>query len=666
VVQFTAETAEDVPPANLVWNFGDETATATGASPSHTYSLPGLYDVTLTLTGAGGAAVQKTKVGYIRVAGNAPVAAFTASATEGPAPLAVSFTDTSTGNITAREWDFGDGLTASSSTGGSTLHTYSAAGEYAATLTVVGPAGASTESMVITAQPGGGTWAIPGRITGDLQAGIDVGLSGTDLNLTVQSITGGTYGFPEVSNGPYRITPIRAGYMFEPPGIEVQVFFADRPNIDFTATAAGPALAQPVVTPERAPADGATQVTITVSISHPPPGLSAITSVTADLTPIGGSSSAPLVDDGTAGDAAAGDGVYTLVTTVSNTTEPGLKALRITALDRDGVPGTAFAALDVIKHFSGSFDGMGTDEYVVTNGISGQTLQFVLTQTGGASSSMALAGRAAADDCAPTMVVLSPGGVETTGEAGGASQTTVEVADAEEGPWTCEVGNLCDTTMSYGLESSISGSGIVSGLVVDSRTGKGITGVDLATTAGVGSVSESGVYMMLHPSGTYALSASMAGFLTAGKSLSVSAGGTTEMNIALDNGTETGGCFLTSSLGEGRRLGDLRLFRDRVLRVSEQGRRYRDLYYRHSPEIVALMQRDRELAGVVYRCIGELFPLVEAMLRGKDAAPDARQREVLQGCLEKLRLRAKPKLKAEISQLLKSLAAGKSIHRLLQ
>ena len=68
--------------------------------------------------------------------GGSVVADFTASPTSGVAPLAVTFTDASTGSPTSYAWDFdGDGTTDSTSATGNSF-TYSLPGFYAATLTV--------------------------------------------------------------------------------------------------------------------------------------------------------------------------------------------------------------------------------------------------------------------------------------------------------------------------------------------------------------------------------------------------------------------------------------------------------------------------------------------------------------------------------------------------
>jgi len=70
-----------------------------------------------------------------------PVADFTASPTEGYAPLTVQFTDRSSGAITGRSWAFGDG---GSDTIPNPVHTYNNPGVYTVTLTVSGPGGSNT------------------------------------------------------------------------------------------------------------------------------------------------------------------------------------------------------------------------------------------------------------------------------------------------------------------------------------------------------------------------------------------------------------------------------------------------------------------------------------------------------------------------------------------
>ena len=138
-VQFTNQTTGNV--TGYQWVFGDG-GVSTAASPSHSYSAPGVYTVTLTATGPGGTAAA-SRASYISVAFPAPVAAFVASPTSGDAALAVQFTNQSTGNITGYQWSFGDG---GSSTATDPSRTYTTPGIYTVTLTATGPGGASTAS----------------------------------------------------------------------------------------------------------------------------------------------------------------------------------------------------------------------------------------------------------------------------------------------------------------------------------------------------------------------------------------------------------------------------------------------------------------------------------------------------------------------------------------
>jgi PKD repeat protein len=74
-----------------------------------------------------------------------PIAGFTANPTAGTEPLAVTFSDTSTGDVTNRTWIFGDGAT-TNTTATNVTHVYMA-GTYDVTLVATGPGGASTNSQ---------------------------------------------------------------------------------------------------------------------------------------------------------------------------------------------------------------------------------------------------------------------------------------------------------------------------------------------------------------------------------------------------------------------------------------------------------------------------------------------------------------------------------------
>lgn len=74
-----------------------------------------------------------------------PAADFTASPDEGLAPLTVTFTDQSTGDITNWHWDFGDGQFSSEPEPG---HTYTLDGDYTVSLAIMGPGGSDVETKV--------------------------------------------------------------------------------------------------------------------------------------------------------------------------------------------------------------------------------------------------------------------------------------------------------------------------------------------------------------------------------------------------------------------------------------------------------------------------------------------------------------------------------------
>ena len=96
----------------LAWDFNNDGITdSTDPDPVCVYLLPDRYTVNLTLTNAGGSDTA-SRQDFIQAGSLAPVPGFVANATTGVMPLAVQFTDTSTGaNITGRTWDFNnDGI----------------------------------------------------------------------------------------------------------------------------------------------------------------------------------------------------------------------------------------------------------------------------------------------------------------------------------------------------------------------------------------------------------------------------------------------------------------------------------------------------------------------------------------------------------------------------
>jgi PKD repeat protein len=144
-------------PTMWAWDFGDG-ATDMVANPTHVYTTPGTYSVTLTASNQYTSdTVCKTQ--WVTVRDVSINADFVGNPTSGYAPLTVQFTDLSTGNPTKWLWDFGDGGIIPASTeenitceGGAcpppnTLqnprHTYRLPGTYTVTLTASNQYGTS-------------------------------------------------------------------------------------------------------------------------------------------------------------------------------------------------------------------------------------------------------------------------------------------------------------------------------------------------------------------------------------------------------------------------------------------------------------------------------------------------------------------------------------------
>ena len=128
---------------STVWNFGDG-STGSGTTVSHPYSAPGTYMVTLTVTQSD----NQTATTSATVTVDAPpTSSFTWNPGNPSAGTSLSFLSGAsggTGGIVSYSWTFGDG---GSSTSANPTHTYTAAGTYTVTLSVL-----QSDGLTATAQ----------------------------------------------------------------------------------------------------------------------------------------------------------------------------------------------------------------------------------------------------------------------------------------------------------------------------------------------------------------------------------------------------------------------------------------------------------------------------------------------------------------------------------
>ncbi len=125
------------------WNFGDGT-TSTLKNPQHTYATPGIYNVTLTSTTAGGCIQTIPSFQVFHIKGG--IADFAVTSSLCP-PYIATFSDSSINAVTWF-WEFGDGTT---STLQNPAHTYPGYGLYDVTLTITTADGCSNTTQVTAA-----------------------------------------------------------------------------------------------------------------------------------------------------------------------------------------------------------------------------------------------------------------------------------------------------------------------------------------------------------------------------------------------------------------------------------------------------------------------------------------------------------------------------------
>lgn len=152
------------------WDFGDGN-TSNEQSPAHIYENIGDYTVSLAISGLDGSD-NITKTNYISANILKPVVDFTADKTVGMAPLTVQFTNNTSHEVTAWQWNFGDGNTSEEE---SPSHIYSEGGTFTVSLRATGPGGSDskvrnnfitvTDQSITCSTPNGGDLFYAGEKT---------------------------------------------------------------------------------------------------------------------------------------------------------------------------------------------------------------------------------------------------------------------------------------------------------------------------------------------------------------------------------------------------------------------------------------------------------------------------------------------------------------------
>ena len=120
-------------PFTSEWDFGDGSPPDTTTEPTHVYTQPGVYTVTLTVSNTTCGSSSTTKTITVE-APPPPQAAFVFAPAAGYAPLTVTFTDSSTGDVAHWNWDFGDGTPADTTQ--NPVHVFTDGGVFTVSLTV--------------------------------------------------------------------------------------------------------------------------------------------------------------------------------------------------------------------------------------------------------------------------------------------------------------------------------------------------------------------------------------------------------------------------------------------------------------------------------------------------------------------------------------------------
>ena len=142
-VRFSNQTP-DLAHQTAYWDLGNG-STSTEVDPEATYTTPGQFTVSLTMTNELGCSATITETDAITAYG-LPLVTFSVEPDSGCAPLPVAFSNTTDpGMIGSCTWAFGDGEQSAEC---ATEHIYRDAGDYTVSLTVTSPAGCDGDTTI--------------------------------------------------------------------------------------------------------------------------------------------------------------------------------------------------------------------------------------------------------------------------------------------------------------------------------------------------------------------------------------------------------------------------------------------------------------------------------------------------------------------------------------
>ena len=193
-VNFTDNSNPIATPATYYWDFGDGYY-STSQNPSHTYPVPGYFNVTLSVTNAHGCVSTLVKPTYIHIFTPPDVHFSAPSTVYCSAPATVTFANSTTGTPPLTyAWDFGDATT--SNLANPPPHTYNNTGTYTVSLVATDGNGCTTTYSVtnyITVQ------TYNGSFTGTTS--ICAGATATFTNTSPAPITSSTWDFGDLGTG---------------------------------------------------------------------------------------------------------------------------------------------------------------------------------------------------------------------------------------------------------------------------------------------------------------------------------------------------------------------------------------------------------------------------------------------------------------------------------